>query len=257
MKKTAPGKAAMILNEDRYFYPDALDEFLRKTKHKIAKIYVLPSFIDPLKKKQYEKASLKIMGPAFAAKYVLRVATRTLSPFYRLSSIAKVARQNGIPCQAFRSVNGEDFLADLRRENIHIGLSMVSQIYKEPILAIPGLRLFNFHPSLLPRNKGKFPLFWAFLNQEKEQGITCHQITPRIDDGEIVFQRYFDLAPEDDVPSLLEKFVRKMPAYMEEALDRIHSGEFQRLDGDFRPFYGPVPSDADIRKYRELLKDRC
>ena len=49
-------KTILLLNEDRYFYPTALDEYLSKNRNRITKIFVFPAFIDLKKKKAYEQA---------------------------------------------------------------------------------------------------------------------------------------------------------------------------------------------------------
>ena len=47
----------------------------------------------------------------------------------------------------------------------------------------------NFHPSLLPRYRGRQPLFWAVLHGETEVGVTVHHLTDEIDAGPILLQR--------------------------------------------------------------------
>ena len=59
-------------------------------------------------------------------------------------------------------------------------------------------RMLNFHNSPLPRYRGVRPINWALKNQEREHGVTIHEITPGIDDGPIVGQVKFSIYPEFD-----------------------------------------------------------
>jgi len=57
------------------------------------------------------------------------------------------------------------------------------------ILANPNILLaINYHDSPLPKYAGINSTTWAILNNEKSHGITLHQITAGIDDGDIVAQ---------------------------------------------------------------------
>ena len=48
----------------------------------------------------------------------------------------------------------------------------------------------NFHPSLLPHNKGPAPLFWIFRSASQEtSGITVHTVDEGLDTGDIVLQQ--------------------------------------------------------------------
>jgi methionyl-tRNA formyltransferase len=57
------------------------------------------------------------------------------------------------------------------------------------LLALPRIGALNFHPSLLPRYRGREPLFWALLRGEAEVGITVHHLRAEVDAGPILFQR--------------------------------------------------------------------
>ena len=254
-------KTILILNNDRYFYPSALDGFLSKHAHRIEKIFVCPAFLDPKKKRIFESTSARIMGGPFLVRYLARIIiSRILEslpiPLHRKKScsIETLAKHYRIPLEHIQSVNSPELSAEIRREGYETGLSMVSQIYAGEILKIPHFKLYNFHPSLLPRNKGKYPPFWAFYRKETNQGVTCHEINEKIDDGQIVFQKEFDMTGLRNVPDVLEYFASKMPEYLEEALERTDSGDFAPPQHNYTSFYGPTPTSKQIREYHQLVK---
>ncbi len=256
-------KTILILNNDRYFYPQALDVFLANHSHRIEKIFVCPAFTDPKKKRIFESTSARIMGVPFLLRYLARITASYLiellplpEPRKKLCSIDHLATHYRIPLEHIRSVNAPELTEEIRREGYETGLSMVSQIYAGEILRIPHFKLYNFHPSLLPRNKGKYPPFWAFYRQEKEQGVTCHEINEKIDDGRIVFQKEFNMTGLRNVPDVLEYFAFNMPEYLEEALRRTDAADFAPPQKDYSSFYGPTPTTKQIREYHQLVKGR-
>lgn len=59
-------------------------------------------------------------------------------------------------------------------------------------------RILNLHNGPLPRYRGVSPINWALKNNEREHGVTLHEITPGIDDGPIVAQLKYSIYPEID-----------------------------------------------------------
>lgn len=68
-------------------------------------------------------------------------------------------------------------------------LACYPKFLPESITGIPTLDCINIHPSLLPRYKGANPIFWQLRNRETETGVTLHQVTSEIDDGNILTAR--------------------------------------------------------------------
>jgi natural product biosynthesis luciferase-like monooxygenase protein len=60
----------------------------------------------------------------------------------------------------------------------------------------------NFHDGPLPKHAGLNAPVWAILEQEKQHGITWHMIEGGIDEGDIVKQKLFDVAPNETALTL-------------------------------------------------------
>src|SRR5690606_17243569 len=131
------------------------------------------------------------------------------------ASIAHACAHHNVAHKKIVDVNDPEFLKWIVDNKIDTAMSICSQIYRKPILNLPNFKLFNFHPSLLPKNKGRFPIFWAFLNGD-EQGMTCHRIVEQIDAGEILCQTKIESGPRDDVASMLDKITLLSPSSFEE-----------------------------------------
>jgi len=59
-------------------------------------------------------------------------------------------------------------------------------------------RIINLHNGPLPRYRGVSPINWALKNEEREHGVTLHEITPGIDDGPVIGQLKYSIYPEFD-----------------------------------------------------------
>ncbi len=78
-------------------------------------------------------------------------------------------------------------------------------ILKQPLLTLPRIGCVNCHSSLLPRHRGPNPYRAVILADEPETGVTFHVMTEGIDDGDILGQYRFSLAPEDTGGSVFMK----------------------------------------------------
>jgi len=93
-------------------------------------------------------------------------------------------------------------------EGIRPDLGLVfafGQILPPDLLAIPRLGFLNIHPSLLPRYRGAAPLQWALINGDRETGVSILQVTPRLDDGDILLQETVEIGPEENALQLGER----------------------------------------------------
>ncbi len=66
-------------------------------------------------------------------------------------------------------------------------------------------RLFNIHPSLLPKYKGLHTHQRAMDAGDKEHGCTVHFVTEELDGGPLAVQGRVSIDPEDTVESLQQK----------------------------------------------------
>lgn len=69
-------------------------------------------------------------------------------------------------------------------------------INKETI-ALFKYGIINFHPSLLPKNRGWYPAVWQILDLDRVAGVTLHLIDEGVDTGPIIAQRQWDIKETD------------------------------------------------------------
>ena len=78
-------------------------------------------------------------------------------------------------------------------------------IIPQTLLAQAAKGAVNFHDGPLPRYAGLNAPVWAILNREAQHGITWHFIENGIDEGDIIEQVLFDIAPGETALSLNTK----------------------------------------------------
>ncbi len=75
----------------------------------------------------------------------------------------------------------------------------------DAVLALPARGTVNFHDGPLPRYAGLNAPVWALLNGEAEYGISWHMIAGGVDEGGLLAQSFFDVAPDETVLTLNTK----------------------------------------------------
>lgn len=78
-------------------------------------------------------------------------------------------------------------------------------ILPERLIGMPRVMSVNFHDGPLPSYAGVNATVWALLNREARHGVTWHQMTAAADEGDILVQRLFDVAPDETAFSLNAK----------------------------------------------------
>lgn len=70
-------------------------------------------------------------------------------------------------------------------------------ILPDDVISLPKRGAINFHDGPLPRYAGLYTPAWALIHREPRYGITWHLMTPGVDEGDILKQREFDVAPQE------------------------------------------------------------
>lgn len=95
------------------------------------------------------------------------------------------------------------------------------------ILEAWGGMVVNFHPSLLPYNRGKHYNFWTIV-EGTPFGVTLHEVDRGIDTGPILFQKPIEKSWEDTGGSLYQKAQAAMVQLFRESFWDIVEGRHSR-----------------------------
>jgi len=102
------------------------------------------------------------------------------------------------------------------------------------------LLALNYHDSPLPKYAGINSTTWAILNNEKTHGITLHQISAGIDDGDIAAQAVIDIAKDETTLSLNLRCSEHLLVLFAEVITKIEQGtlSFTKQNLANRTYYG-------------------
>ncbi len=135
----------------------------------------------------------------------------------------------GTKCFRPDSPNSERFILQCRSLQPHLFLAAgYTQIFKDKILSVPSLAAVNVHASLLPKYRGKHPVFWAIRKREEYTGLTVHHIVKGIDEGAIILQKKVKVEPQDTVSSLYSRIIKEGFPSMRDLIELCQSGSLPR-----------------------------
>lgn len=121
-------------------------------------------------------------------------------------SVYKTAQEAGVPAYQFNGSQQDKLYLAVKALNPDlIVVADYRYILKKEVLEIPKLGAINFHPSLLPRYRGRAPVNWAIIRGEKEVGLTVHFIDNGVDNGDILLQEKVEVDIGDTIKDIHEK----------------------------------------------------
>lgn len=148
--------------------------------------------------------------------------SKNVSSFVDLQPLASSAN---IPFRTFTRINDKvDEIAALKPDILFVmGLS---QMVSQSLIDAARLGCVGFHPTALPKGRGRAPLAWLIL--EKMNGAACFfKITEEADAGEIYSRTPFEVSIDDDALSMRDSLYAAMRAGLDDWLPKLAQGHFQ------------------------------
>lgn len=123
------------------------------------------------------------------------------------------------------------------------------------VLELPARMAVNFHDGPLPRYAGVNATVWALLGGEPVHGVSWHRMTAVADEGDVLLQRTFEVAPDETVFGLNAKCFTAGIETFRELCDHITRGTLSPTPQDFSQrsyfdFYARPPR-AMVLDFRE------
>jgi methionyl-tRNA formyltransferase len=131
----------------------------------------------------------------------------------------------GTPVHTTRNLNdaqGLKFLAACAPDLLIS--AFFNQRLHAPTLALPKRGCLNIHPALLPEAKGVDPVFQSLLHGNPPLGVTVHFMTPELDAGQIVAQRYVEAGGHSSVFAITARLFREGAELLASAIESIADG---------------------------------
>ena len=160
------------------------------------------------------------------------------------SPVKEVAVAAGIPVLQPERIKRPEETAKLLEypADIYV-VAAFGQILSKEILDQPKYGCINVHASLLPKYRGASPIQRVILDGEKETGITIMQMNEGLDTGDILYQKKYELAPDETFETLHDKLMELGGKALLEALPLIEEGKIT-----------PVTQNDSLSCYAPLIK---
>ena len=97
-------------------------------------------------------------------------------------------------------------------------------IIKKDVIEYCKGKIFNLHPSLLPKYRGCSSVTWALINGESEYGYTYHYLDEGIDTGNILIQKKLPIEEWDTQLDLYERVMNESMKQFDNALSLVVEG---------------------------------
>lgn len=150
-----------------------------------------------------------------------------------------IARRNKIPfhdTDNIHALQSVKFVRDLKPDVV---VTMMHQIVKHQLLAVPKCGTINIHPGLLPEFRGIQPYFWCLAHGSEHSGVTLHLIEDEnIDTGRILARVQYPTIPNCSVH--LNYFLGSVCAAA--TLPKV-------VDGFVRGEITPISQDSEVGNY--------
>lgn len=146
-----------------------------------------------------------------------------ISGFVRLNDVAAEAN---VPCVGFQNINTSEIIAQVRAWHPDLFFVVgLSQIVKPELLAVPKLACVGFHPTMLPRGRGRAPVAWLVLDASPG-AANFFVMDEGADSGPILVQEPFDVSSTDDAASVTTSLEQAIVRALDRWLPRLLAGEW-------------------------------
>ena len=180
---------------------------------------------------------------------VLTLPLETLTRHSDAVDLGPIVRENYIGIHYTNDVNSDETLHFL--SGIEPDLLLVvgwSQICGVKFRNVCRLGAIGFHPSALPKLRGRAVIPWTILTGQMETGSTFFWLDASIDAGDIVMQRVFPVSPGETARSLYDRHIQELKAMIPDLVAAVQSGN--------PPRYPQEHSDATFCARRTAIDGR-
>jgi Formyl transferase len=147
-------------------------------------------------------------------------------------------------------------LAGLNPGTGAVGISYgVGVIFKNAQIVKFEHGIWNIHTGKLPNNRGRHPISWSFLNNERELFISIHQINEQIDQGKLLAEASYWRSMNDTQAEVEQKYLALLEGGLfEKAIaNYVEFGGTDLAAGTYLPSLAGTYSTVDPTQHDALF----
>jgi len=153
--------------------------------------------------------------------------------------------------------NSPECIRIIKERNIDIGVIGGARILAKEVIEAFNYGVLNFHPGLIPDNRGLDNLKWAiYLNIP--QGVTTHFIDERVDAGRIILQEVIPVYEDDTLFDVNQRLYETQLKLIKPTLDLVEEKKdityFARVEGGKVRSVMPAETEKKIPRLFERYK---
>lgn len=165
---------------------------------------------------------------------IVGVATKSQSTFNADHvDLSSICIEEDIPWKYVKDVNAphiQTWIKSLKPDIIFcFGWS---NLIKKELLDLTEIGVVGFHPTELPKNRGRHPVIWSLVLGLDKSATTFFFMKEGADDGDILSQSEFTIAYEDDAFGVYEKIVKNALLQIEHFLPKLQRGDYKLVKQD-------------------------
>lgn len=173
------------------------------------------------------------------------------------SLLKPTAESNKIAYRSFVKINDLETIKQLEEWQPDIIFVVgLSQLVGNEILNLSPNGVVGFHPTPLPRGRGRAPLAWSVL-KEKQVGANFFLIDNGVDSGPILAQELFEIDENDYAEDVEIKILEAIKLALDGLLPKLKQGilESKPQDASLATYYGRrAPNDGCIDWSKSAIK---
>jgi methionyl-tRNA formyltransferase len=141
-------------------------------------------------------------------------------------SMKKFCEENQIAYYPFNKINSIENLNILKELNPDIFFVVgLSQLVSEEMLSVAKMGNVGFHPTHLPKGRGRAPIAWLIL-EEKFGAANFFLMCEGADDGPIFIQEAFSVDEKDNAASIEQKILTAIKQALNKWLPLLKKSEW-------------------------------
>lgn len=175
-----------------------------------------------------------------------------------------IAEAHGIPFKKFRKIGSEDNIQLIKEiAPDYIFVIGLSQLINKDILNCAKIGVVGFHPTPLPKFRGRAAMVWQVLLGVHETKCSLFMIDEGVDSGDILGQEEYVIEDTDYASDVSRKLGEALSRLMPKVLGKILNGNLELVrqkeeDATYllirRPEDGRIDWNAPVEKIQRLIR---
>ncbi len=210
------------------------------------------------KNESIKKMRVLFIGSAISSKVLLKkcldlklnivgICTSKKSVNYDFCDLKKEFKNSKIPTKYVNNINDFNSYKWIKQKKPDVILCFGwSQILRQKIINLSSKYVIGFHPSELPKNKGRHPIIWSLALGLKKTASSFFVIkNPKPDSGDIISQKIVHIKKNYNAEILYKKIMDVAKNQIKEIMEKIENNEKIKLKKNFKSNYWRKRTNLD------------